>query len=59
MIDYSLLVMKVNWKQYGKDKNISKDEYEKEMKHLENELMIQESILEEGIYYHIGLIDYF
>lgn len=48
-IDYSLLVMKIDWK--AADLNIKKYI-------TDSTLNIVESTKEEGVYYHIAIIDY-
>ena len=55
-LDYSLLVFKVNWAQYGIDNNISEQEYLRTL--FINPLYFVPSIKEPGIYYHMAIIDY-
>ena len=54
-MDYSLLVIKVNWQLYCKDHSI---EIMNVKNRFSNNLNMLESTEEKGIYYHIAIIDY-
>ncbi|KRX00481.1 hypothetical protein PPERSA_03214 [Pseudocohnilembus persalinus] len=56
VMDYSLLILKVNWSQYAIDNNI--DEKEEIKKRFSDELACIPSTLEPGTYYQMVIIDY-
>ena len=55
LIDYSLIVFKINWSKYSIDTGISVEEV---LANFHTDLNSIESLKETGIYYHIGIIDY-
>ncbi len=55
IIDYSLIVFKINWIKYTIDNDCDMDQV---FKKFNSDLNIIPSEKEPGIYYHIGIIDY-
>ncbi|KAL4506845.1 hypothetical protein ABPG72_001266 [Tetrahymena utriculariae] len=55
LIDYSLIVFKINWIKYSIDTQV---EIQDILTKFHSDLNIIESTKEVGIYYHIGIIDY-
>ena len=54
-MDYSLLIMKINWDKHNFDEKIEISEV---YQRFSSNLNIIESTKEHGIYYHIAIIDY-
>lgn len=55
LIDYSLIVFKINWSKYSIDTGIEIDDA---LKCFHTSLNAIESTKEVGVYYHLGIIDY-
>ena len=58
LMDYSLLIVKINWKAYLEETQLSNENIHLTKNQNQNDIYRLESISEEGVFYHIGIIDY-